>query len=138
VEEIARLFSVHRNTVREWVKGGLAINDDQRPMLILGCDLFTFLQSRRAKNKRPCKSGEIYCVRCRAPKPPAGDMADYKPVTKNLGNLIAICPDCDAIMYQRISLTGLEQIRRQLDIRMPQAPRQLSESTLPSVNSDLV
>ena len=36
VEEVASLFGVHRNTVREWVKRGLPTSDDQRPMLILG------------------------------------------------------------------------------------------------------
>ena len=72
VEEIAKLFGIHKNTVRGWVKSGLATSDDKRPMLILGHDLAAFLQARRVKNKRPCKPGEIYCVRCRAPKFPAG------------------------------------------------------------------
>ena len=125
VEEVAALFGVHRNTVREWVKRGLPTNDDRRPMLILGRDLVAFLRARRAKNKRTCQPGEIYCVRCRAPKKPAGDMADYQPVTETLGNLIAICPDCEAIIYRRVSLAKLEQIRGQLDITMPQALRHI-------------
>ena len=33
VEEIAELFGIHKNTVRDWVKGGLATSDDKRPML---------------------------------------------------------------------------------------------------------
>jgi hypothetical protein len=33
--EVASLFGVHKNTVREWVKRGLPTNDDRRPMLIL-------------------------------------------------------------------------------------------------------
>ena len=85
VDEVASLFRNHRNTVREWVKRGLPTSDNKRPMLILGRDLSAFLQARRAKNKRPCQPGEIYCVRCRAPKAPAGDMADYQPVTGTLG-----------------------------------------------------
>ncbi|HLE64362.1 MAG: hypothetical protein A3F74_05910 [Betaproteobacteria bacterium RIFCSPLOWO2_12_FULL_62_58] len=119
VEEVASRFRVHRNTVRDWVKRGLPTNDDKRPMLILGRDLSAFLQARRAKNKRPCQPGEIYCVRCRAPKAPAGDMADYQPVTGTLGNLIAICPDCGAIMNQRTSLAKMERFRALLDITIP-------------------
>ena len=137
VEEIASLFGVHRNTVRQWIKQGLPTSDQKRPFLILGRDLVAFLQARRAKNKRPCQPGEIYCVRCRAPKAPAGDMADYQIVTETLGNLIAICPDCNAIMNRRVSLAKLEQIRGRLDITMPQALRHIGESTQPSVNSDL-
>lgn len=137
VEEAARLFDVHRNTVREWIKRGLPICDSKKPMLILGRDLANFLQARRTKNKQTCQPGEMYCVRCRSPKTPAGDMADYVAVTESLGNLIAICPDCEAFMNRRVSLAKLGQIRGQLDITMPQALRHISEGNQPSVNSDL-
>ena len=137
VEEGAALFGVHRNTVREWLKRGLPTTDDRRPMLMLGRDLVTFLHARRTKNKRTCQPGEIYCVRCRAPRAPAGDMADYQPVTETLGNLIGICTRCDAMMYRRVSLTKLKQVRGGLDITMPQALPHIDESAQPSVNSDL-
>ena len=136
VEEIATLFGVHRNTVRAWVKRGLPTSDDRRPMLILGRDLVAFLQLQRAKNKRTCQPGEIYCVRCRAPKAPAGAMADYEALTATQGNLVAICPDCETIIYRRVSLAKLAQIRGKLDITFPQALRHISESVQPSVNSD--
>ena len=136
-EEAASLFGIHKNTVRAWVKAGLPVSDDKRPMLILGHDLAAFLQVRRAKNKKTCQPGEIYCVRCRIPKVPAGDMADYKPVTETLGSLIGICPDCEAMMYRRVSLTKLDQISGHLDITMPQALQHIVESNQPTVNSDL-
>jgi hypothetical protein len=137
VEEVARLYGVHRNTVRTWVRRGLPTNDDRRPTLILGIDLVGFLRARRARNKRTCKPGEIYCVRCRAPKEPAGYVADYQPVTETLGNLIAICSDCEAMMYRRVSLTKLAQVRGSLDITMLQALPRIDESAPPCVNSDL-
>jgi hypothetical protein len=92
VEEAARLFGTHKNTVRAWVKAGLPICDSKRPMLILGRDLAGYLKARRMRNKRPCQPGEIYCVRCRAPKLPAGEMAEYEPVTEKFGNLTGILP----------------------------------------------
>lgn len=88
VEEVARLFCTHKNTVRAWVKGGLPTCDGKRPLLILGGELAAYLQARRTKNKRPCQPAEMYCVRCRAPKSPAGGMAEYQPISANLGNLI--------------------------------------------------
>ena len=121
VEEVAGVFGIHRNTVREWVKRGLPTNDDRRPMLILGRDLAAFLRARRTRNRQTCKPGEIYCVRCRAPKAPAGDMADYQPVTETLGNLIGICSGCETMMYRRVSRAKLEQVCGKLDITMPQA-----------------
>ena len=121
VEEVAALFGVHKNTVREWVKRGLPVSDDKRPMLILGRALFEFLQTRRVKNKRPCQPDEIYCLRCRIPQHPAGDMAEYQPVTTTTGNLIGICPTCETMMYRRVSLAKLDLFRAQLDIGLAQA-----------------
>lgn len=137
VEEVARLYGAHRNTVRSWIERGLPTCDDRRPLLILGRDLAAFLHARRTKNRCPCRPGEIYCMRCRAPKLPAGNMSDYQSVTATLGNLVAICPDCDAIMNRRVSRTKLELIRGNLDITMPQAHRHIDESPKPSVNCDL-
>ncbi len=64
-------------------------------------------------------------------------MADYLPVTEKLGNLVAICPDCDSIINRRVSLAKLEQIRGEMSIRFPQGVQRVSESKQPTVNSDL-
>lgn len=137
MEEIAQLFGMHKNSVGAWVKIGLPRSDAKRPILILGHDLAAFLQARRAKNKQACQPGEIYCVRCRAPKLPASAMVEYQPITEKFGNLLAICPDCNSIMNRRVSLAKLEQVRGKMDITMPQALQHIVESNPPSVNSDL-
>lgn len=137
VEEAARLLDKHKNTVRKWVKEGLATIDDKRPMLILGHDLVEFIKKLRTKNKQTCKPGELYCVRCRIPKFPAGDMADYVPVSEKIGNLIAICPDCDSIMNRRVSLARIWEVCANLDITFPKDLRHIVKRTKPSVNSDL-
>jgi len=137
VDEIARLFSFHKNTVRVWIKTGLPTSDERRPTLILGRDLISFLQARRVRHKRPCRPGEIYCVRRRAPKAPAGEMADYLPVTEMIGNLVAICPACNSIMNRRVNLAKLGQVSGKIDITFPQALHRVSESGQSSVNSGL-
>jgi hypothetical protein len=136
VGEVATLFGIHKNTVREWVKRGLPTNDGKRPMLILGRELVAFLTARRVKNKRTCQPGEMYCLRCRAPRVPAGEMVDYVPITATLGNLAAICETCETMMYRRVSLARLEQVRGHLDITMPQALEHIGDSAQPTVNSD--
>jgi excisionase family DNA binding protein len=136
VEEIAILFGIHKNTVREWVKTGLPLIDDRRPMLIHGQDLAAFLDAKRTKNKRTCQPGEMYCVRCRAPKMAAGGMADYLPDTDKVGALKAICPDCHCMMNRRVSVAKLAQVCGKLDITFPLGLDQVSNSVQPTVNSD--
>jgi len=126
VEDVTRLYGIHKNTVRAWIKAGLPVLNEKRPMLILGHVLKEFLHTRRTKNKRPCKPGQFYCLRCRAPKYPAENMADYTPVNEKFGNLVAYCPDCDTIMNQRVSLAKIDRIPDKIEINLPEALQRLN------------
>jgi hypothetical protein len=128
VEEIARLLPVHKNTVRIWIKSGLPTIDGKRPTMILGPEVIAFLKARRQKNKQTLRPGEIYCLRCHAPKYPAGDMAEYIPINENVGNLRGICPNCESIIHRCVSKAKLGQVRGKLDITFPQALRHLGDS----------
>jgi len=136
VEEIAALFGNHKNTVREWIKSGLPVVDNCRPVLILGSELRKFLERKRTKNKRPCQPCELYCLRCRKPQKPAGNMADFTPITDKVGNLIAICPDCDAMINKRMNMAKLTLISTQMEITFTPALKRLGDSNQPSLNSD--
>lgn len=98
VEEVARLYALHRNTVRGWIKtGGLTPLDGQRPTLVMGATLRGFLEVRRANAKRPCPPGHLYCFSCRVPRTPAQGMADFVPQAKGAGKLTAICATCGTV-----------------------------------------
>ena len=136
VEGVARLLEVHKNTVRAWLKSGLAKIDDRRPTMILGKVLFDFLHARRQNKKQPCQPGEFYCLRCRAPRGPAGGMVDYKVESETNGRLEAICPVCDCIMNRWVSLAKWEQICGKAEVTNTGASEQVSDRTQPAVNSD--
>jgi Helix-turn-helix domain len=136
VEDIARLFGIHKNTVRSWLKQDLAAIDDRRPTLILGRELLRFLQERRQRAKQSCGPGRIYCIACRAPKRPAGKMAECIPTGPHAGNLRGICPDCDRLIYRRVNLAKIDAVRGELEITFTQPRARLGESAVLSVNCD--
>jgi len=137
VNEIADRFGVHKNTVLSWIKQGLKTSDGIKRYLIRGHDLRDFLQAKRKKHKCICQLDEIYCVKCRAAKKPAGMMADYKPPAKGLlGSIMGMCPDCECMIYRRTSPKRLEQIRQYLQITIPMGNQQLGNTNQPIVNSD--
>ena len=136
VDEAARTLAAHRNTVRNWIKRGLPTIDRQRPILIYGLDLVRFLENRRKAAKRTCPPGHLYCVKCRAPKLPAGDMVEYVTVSETSGNLRAICPDCETLIHRRVNLAELPSFQAGLEITFPQALPRIREKRSASVNCD--
>ena len=137
VEEVAGLFGIHKNTVRTWLKNGLAAIDNNRPTLIPGNELAEFLRKRRTKNKQACKPGELYCVHCRSPRSAAGGIADYSPVNDKIGNLVAICFDCGTVMNRRVGLARIMEVIGNLDVNFPEDLQRIVDRAKPSVNSDL-
>jgi hypothetical protein len=137
VEDAARVLRTHKNTVRSWIKQGLPTIDQRRPTLIHGIDLSAFLKNRRNRAKRPCPPGHMYCFKCRSPKQPAADMADYLPITATSGNLRALCPDCGTFMHRRAAFAKLNIVGANLDIAFPQAGSRIGGTPCPSLNDDL-
>jgi hypothetical protein len=136
VEEIAGLLNVHKNTVRGWTRQGLPTIDRQRPTLILGSILSRFLQDRRQRGQKHCAPGEIYCVKCRLPVRPAGDMAEYLAKTATWGVLRGICPRCESLIHRLVSWAKLDDSRGSLEITISQARLHIVDSRSFSVNCD--
>lgn len=136
VEEVAALFSVHKNTVRAWLKDGLAVNDNKRPLLILGSSLRDYLRAKRISTKRTCLPHEIYCLRCKTTQRPAENMVDYEAINVTTGRLIGLCPSCNGIINKYLRIDQIEQIQDVLDITLPKALKHINESDKPLLNSD--
>jgi len=136
VEEVAELFAVHKNTVRAWLKSGLSVCDDRKPMLILGADLRSFLKEKKAKGKHKCKSWEMYCLRCRKPQTPLGRMVDYVPESDATGRLVGLCPVCEGGLNKYISVSAMEALDAELDVALPRALNHLNKMDNPLLNSD--
>lgn len=131
VGEAARLVGVHKNTVRGWLKSGLAAIDDGRPTLILGRELRAFLDGRRKAAKRICPPGTMYCLKCRQAKPPAAGMVDFIPYTATHGNLRALCGDCETMMHRCARRASIEAIMPGLRVSVQAAAATTNEVSPP-------
>ena len=116
IDEVARTLGVHRNTVRHWIKAGLRVIDDKRPILILGSDLAGYLLRRREARRQPCRAGQMFCLKCRKPQEPAGRMADFVASSATSGALVGICPACNRLIYRRVSVARLSEVAGALDV----------------------
>jgi excisionase family DNA binding protein len=133
VWEAAGTLGRHRRTVTRWIKSGaLAADCTQKPWLIRGSDLKTFLEERRQSRKQKLALHHLYCLGCKGPQEPAGQMADYAQQRASTGMLSAICPDCSCMMHKIIRRSDLEAIRSRIEVSLSQAdPRIVSRSDPP-------
>jgi excisionase family DNA binding protein len=120
--EVAKLLAVHKETVSRWIASGLPLIERKRPYLIHGTELREFLAARQPR-KQPLRPGEMYCLRCRTPKRPAGDMADLVPRSSTTGTLIGLCPTCSGLMHRAVSMEAIERARGNLAVA-PRIPQQ--------------
>ena len=137
VEEIAALFSVHKNTVRSWFKKGFPVLDDQKPMLILGRELKSYLQASHKQKKRKCRPDEMYCMRCKSPRKPAENMVDYVPISVTTGRLVGLCSSCESIINKITSFESVERNPDLFDITFPSAQKHINKIDHLLLNSDL-
>lgn len=61
-------------------------------------------------------------------------MAELNVLTTTTGNLRGLCPVCGTMMYRRMALGQLEQVRANLDVTIVEAVRPLKDSSSPSPN----
>ena len=136
VVEVARLYDMHRNTVRDWLKTGLAAIDDRRPVMIQGHALRVFLQDRRERAKRPCAPGTLYCCKCRVPRATVPGSAVFDARVDCAGTLRALCEFCGTRMFRRARQQDLRAIMPQIVILIVKEPLHIAEFASPSPNCD--
>ncbi|NSX56325.1 hypothetical protein [Parasulfitobacter algicola] len=116
VDELADAVGVSHPTVRNWLKAGMQRVDGNRPIMIMGFQALEFLNTRKMNAKRPMVLGELYCLRCKAPRKPLGAMADYVVTSAKGGRLKAFCSICEGLCNRNTSANDLPEICKVLDV----------------------
>jgi hypothetical protein len=128
VMEVVKRLGVGKRTVHRWIKQGLPTVDRQRPLLVIGSDLKKFIQQRMRARRQGCPVGLLFCVRCRRPKMPYGNMVDWLPKDSLSGLLRGICPTCGTLIHRATSCAKLPLVTRGLEVTLPRAQRRLNGS----------
>jgi hypothetical protein len=134
IGEAAEVLGVHKNTIALWLRRGLKPIDTVRPILVHGIELRRFLMERRHRRRSPCRSYELWCLRCRAPHRPDGGLVDYHPRKASGGNLSGLCPDCGCLMHRQVSRAQLTALTALFDIAFPQAQPRINDCPSSSLN----
>lgn len=109
VEEAAIALDVSVGTIRTWVKSGLPLMRSQRPFLILGDSLRSFLEDRTKAAKAPLQPDQLYCLSCKAGRTPMGLLVDCIPQTAKTARLLGLCEDCGGTCNRMISRSNINQ-----------------------------
>jgi hypothetical protein len=133
IGELALAFGLHKNTVRKWPKLGLKPIDNRRPALFRGVDVSAFLRAQRTNTRRPCGPGELYCLKCRTPKIPDGNIADLTITAPTSGCLIGICPTCGTMLYRRVNPSRIASVRGVLEITVTKPKAHIEELDQPNL-----
>ncbi len=115
--EAAGVTGVSERTIRAWIKQGLAAMTDERPTLVRGDELITFIKSQRKARKSPLSPDEFYCLKCREARKPAGGLVDCE-TNGTRAKLTAICEICGTIMHRPIAHNCLSDVSNTYDVTM--------------------
>lgn len=136
VGELADRLSAHKNTVRNWIKEGLPVVDGARPTLILGSEFQLWWAKRMNARKRPCKPGQMFCLKCREAKAPALGMVEYAAKNAATGTLKAMCDTCGTMMHRNIRETDIAARMPGQTVQIRQGPSSIDARAHPSPNCD--
>jgi hypothetical protein len=110
VAEIAEMFSLTPDTVFRWIRNeGLNRIPGSKKYLVHTSDLRNFLTKKNAKNKRPCKEGEIFCCKCRMPQKPDPAFIKIKRKANKTVQVKGKCSVCGTNMMTFVSGTKWSQ-----------------------------
>jgi hypothetical protein len=121
--EIAKLFEIHPNTVRHWLKDGLQAIDGRRPTLVHGTALRAFISEKQHARRQKCGPSEFFCFRCRAPRKVWGNAADLATHTEKIAKLTALCCVCETAMHRTIRRADIPKIAELIDLQQMASER---------------
>lgn len=119
VIEVSETLEVHPKTVRNWIKAGLTVIDETRPLLIHGSDLKVFLKHRRKAHLHQCELTEMYCFKCKSAKQPSIEKLSFIAKPAGMAQMTGCCSECGNKMNKYVSWRDVNEIWTGLGGKLP-------------------
>ena len=110
VQEGASLLGVSVGTFRSWIRKGVPILQDIRPILVPGDGLKAWLKARAKARKHHCQPNELYCCHCRSPQKVKPGSIEIIPRNGKTVAIRALCNSCGTKMNKAGSLAKVLEI----------------------------
>ena len=126
VIEVSETLGVHPKTVRNWIRVGLPVVDEKRPLLIIGADLRIYLKQKRKTYMHQCEVHEMYCFKCRQPKTPSIETLQFIAKPAGMAQMAGRCEECGCKANKYVSWRDVNQIWLELGGKLPIAEKHLN------------
>ncbi|GIU13543.1 MULTISPECIES: helix-turn-helix domain-containing protein [unclassified Shewanella] len=125
VMDVSATLGVHPKTVRNWIRAGLSVIDETRPLLIQGTDLKLYLKQKRKTYQHRCELGEMYCFKCNQPKVPSIKSVKFIAKPAGMAQMTGRCGECGKWANKYVSWRDVNQIWTDLGGKLPIAEKHL-------------
>ncbi len=111
IEELCKLYNVHRNAVTNWLHSGLSKSDSHRPYLFRGAEVKRYHNAQRSKSRAKLKQGEFNCPTCKMAGFPEPETLTFR--TTSTGRLMALaaCPCCGGVLPKLLNATECDKLK---------------------------
>jgi hypothetical protein len=133
VLEAAALLGVSTGTVRAWIRLGLPVLEECKPVLIPGDRLKAWLKTRAKARKHHCQPNELYCCRCRSPQKARPGSVEITQRNAKTIAIRALCDSCEAKMNKAGSLARIAEVKAAFGLNTV-AQASLAGCETPAVN----
>jgi hypothetical protein len=125
VIEVSETLGVHPKTVRNWIRVGLPVVDEKRPLLIIGADLRIYLKQKRKTYMHRCEVHEMYCFKCRQANNPSIETLQFIAKPAGMAQMAGRCEECGCKANKYVSWRDVNQIWLELGGKLPIAEKHL-------------
>ena len=125
VKDISEVLGVNPKTVRNWIRVGLPVIDDKRPLLIQGADLKLYLKQKYKTYLHNCELNQMFCMKCKEPKEPNVESIHFIAKPAGMARMTGCCGECGIRSNKFVSWRDVNQIWTDLGGNLPIAEKHL-------------